>query len=103
MKLSSLALVCLAALTVGGLAWVFIYPLLSGGRQGEKRRASLARVEPVARGSDRSQRSRREQVEESLKDIEARSKQAQKISIAMRISQAGLAWSKQKFIIISSI
>jgi tight adherence protein B len=103
MKLQSLALAVLAALTVGGLAWVFIYPLLSGERQGEKRRAAFAGQEPLTRGRDRGQRSRREQVEETLKDLDERSKRAKKIALTTRISQAGLTWSKQKFLIVSGI
>jgi tight adherence protein B len=103
MKLQSLALALLAASTVGGLAWVFIYPLLSGERQGEKRRAAFAGPEPLARGHDRGQRSRREQVEETLKDLDDRSKRAKKVALTTRISQAGLTWSKQKFMIVSGI
>jgi tight adherence protein B len=104
MKLQSLALAFLAALTVGGIAWVFIYPLLSGEKQAEKRRASLSKAEPVAaRGNDRNQRTRREQVESSLKEIEERSKKAQKIAISTRIYQAGLDWSKQKFMVVSGM
>ena len=103
MKLQSLAFAFLAALFVGGLAWVFIYPLLSGERQGAKRRASLAKAEPVARMSDRNQRTRRDQVEASLKEIEERSKKAQKVAITTRISQAGLNWSKQKFMVVSGV
>jgi len=38
MKLQTLALFAMAATAVGGVAWVFIYPLLSGERQAEKRR-----------------------------------------------------------------
>lgn len=103
MSIQTLALAFLAALMVGGLAWVFIYPLLSGERQSEKRRASLTRIEPSARGNDRAQRSKREQVEESIRGIESRSKKAQKVSIATRIAQAGLDWSKQKFFVISAM
>ncbi len=103
MKLQTIAFAFLAASAVGGLAWVFIYPLLSGEREGAKRRASLSKTEPVARTSDRNQRTRRDQVEASLKEIEERSKQAQKIAISTRISQAGLDWSKQKFMVISAI
>ncbi|MGO4715928.1 type II secretion system F family protein [Bradyrhizobium sp. 2TAF24] len=103
MNIQSLALAFLAALTVGGIAWVFIYPLLSGERQSEKRRASLARTEPVVRASDRNLRSRREQVEESLKEIEQRNKKAQSVALSTRISQAGLDWTKQKFLIISCV
>jgi tight adherence protein B len=102
MKTTSLALAVLAALTVGGILWVFIYPLLAGDL-GKKRLASLSKKEPVARNQDRNQRSRREQVELSLKDIEERSRKAKSVSIATRIYQAGLDWSKQKFYIVSGI
>src|SRR5882672_4287018 len=104
MKLQTIAFAFLAAAAVGGLAWVFIYPLLSGERQGAKRRASLSSADPVvAHSGDRNVRTRREQVEASLKEIEERNKQAQKVAIATRISQAGLNWSKQKFMIVSGI
>ncbi len=104
MSMQSLALAFLAALTVGGFAWVFIYPMLSGERQSEKRRAALTRTDPVARSSsDRGQRTRREQVEESIKDIDARNRKAQKVPITTRIAQAGLDWSKQKFITVSAV
>jgi tight adherence protein B len=101
MKIQALALAFLAATTLGGLAWVFIYPLLSGERKAEHRRASIAKAEPVARQADRSQRSRREQVEGSLKEIEARSRKQKKIALSTRLTQAGLSWSSQKFMIIS--
>ena len=65
--MQTLALAFMAATAIGGLAWVFIYPLLSGERKAESRRASIARSEPAAaRQADKGQRSRREQVEGSL-------------------------------------
>lgn len=102
MKLETVALAFLAATAIGGVAWVFIYPLLSGERQAEKRRASFARPEPVRTSVDRAQRSRRQQVESSLKEIEERSKKEKKLPLSNRISQAGLSWSKQKFAMISA-
>lgn len=103
MKMQSIALAFLAATFVGGLAWVFIYPLLSGERQGTKRRASLSKAEPAVQASGRNQRSRRDQVEASLKEIEERTKKAKKVAITTRLTQAGLDWSKQKFMIVSGI
>jgi tight adherence protein B len=104
MKPQALALAFCAAAAIGGMAWVFIYPLLSGEKKAESRRASLAKPEPVAkRQSDRNQRTRREQVETSLKDLEARRQKESKVSLSTRISQAGLDWSTQKFMIISGI
>jgi tight adherence protein B len=99
MKIQTLALAFLAATTLGGLAWVFVYPLLSGERKAESRRASIAKAEPVARQADRSQRSRREQVEGSLKEIEARSQKQKKVALSIRLTQAGLSWSSQKFMV----
>ncbi|MGB3866788.1 MAG: type II secretion system F family protein [Xanthobacteraceae bacterium] len=101
MKLETLALAFLAATAIGGIAWVFLYPLLSGERKAEKRRMSVARAEPVAASVDRGQRSRRQQVESSLKEIEERSQKEKKIPLSSRISRAGLSWSKQKFLAIS--
>lgn len=103
MNMQALALAFMAAVAIGGLAWVFLYPLLSGERQAEQRRASFARTEPVARRAERAQRSRRQQVEDSLKEVEDRHKKSKNVPIATRIEQAGLSWTKQQFIIISVV
>jgi len=103
MKTETLALAFLAATAIGGMAWVFIYPLLSREKRAAHRRASIARPEPAVRQVDKSQRSRREQVEGSLKEIEARRQKAKKLPLSRRLTQAGLAWSTQKFMIVSGI
>jgi tight adherence protein B len=103
MKMQTLALAFLAAAAIGGLAWVFLYPLLSGQNKAESRRASVAKTEPAARQVDKTQRSRREQVEGSLKEVEARRQKDKKVSLATRLAQAGLDWSPQKFMIASGI
>jgi tight adherence protein B len=103
MKIQALAIAFMSAVTLGGLAWVFLYPLLSGERKAEKRRASFARPEAVTGRVDRNQRSRREKVEDTLKDVEDRAKQAKKIPLTLRLTQAGLSWTKQQFIIGSAV
>jgi len=104
MKMQALALAFLAAAAIGGLAWVFIYPLISGEKKAENRRASVAKSEPVAaRAVQKDQRSRREQVEGSLKEVEARRQKDKNISLSTRLTQAGLDWSTQKFMIASGI
>jgi len=102
MNMQALALAFMATVAVGGLAWVFLYPLLSGEKKAEARRASFARSEPATRQIDRAQRSKRDQVESSLKEVEARSKQQKSASLSIRIAQAGLTWSDRKFITISA-
>jgi tight adherence protein B len=101
MDIRTIALSFLATTAVGGVAWVFLYPILSGERQAEKRRESVARTQPVAR-SARGQKSRREQIEDSLKELERRERQKERMSLATRIALAGLNWSNQKFYLVAA-
>ena len=103
MNMQALALAFMASVAVGGLAWVFLYPQLSGEKKAEERRSSIARPEPKTRSVDRAQRSKRDQVETSLKEVEARNKEKSKVPLGTRIAQAGLDWSEQKFLVISGI
>jgi tight adherence protein B len=103
MKIQTLALAFLAATAIGGIAWVFIYPFLSGERKAESRRALVAKAEPTARNIDKNQRTRREQVETSLKDLETRRQKQSRVPLSSRLMQAGLNWSTQKFTVISGI
>jgi len=104
MKMQVLALAFLATAAIGGLAWVFLYPLLSGEKKAEGRRASIAKSEPVAaRQTQRDQKTRREQVEGSLKEVEARRAKDAKVTLSTRLTQAGLDWEPRKFMIVSGI
>ena len=103
MNMQALALASLAAVAIGGIAWVFLYPLLSGEKKAESRRATVAKSEPVARNVDKNQRSRREQVEGTLKDLEARRAKEKRIPLSVRLTQAGLNWSTQKFTVVSAV
>jgi tight adherence protein B len=103
MKKQTLALAFLAATAIGGMAWVFLYPLLSGERRAASRRASISKPEPAVRQIEKSQRTRREQVEGSLREIEARRQKEKKLPLSRRLTQAGLIWSTQKFMIVSGI
>ena len=103
MNMQALALAFMATVAVGGLAWVFLYPHLSGERKAEERRSTVARTEPKARSVDRAQRSKRDQVEMSLKEVEARNKEKSKVPLGTRIAQAGLDWTVQKFLVVSAM
>jgi tight adherence protein B len=103
MNIQTLALAFLAATAIGGLAWVFLYPALSGQNKAQSRRASVAKSAPAARQVDKNQRSRREQVEGSLRDLEARRLKEKKVPLGTRLTQAGLDWSTQKFMVVSGV
>ena len=100
--MNTLALFFLVAVAIGGVVWVFVYPILSGERQAEKRMETVARTSPAARVSRGQQRSRRDTVESTLKEIEDRHKKSKHAPLAVRIGQAGLSWSKQQFMLISA-
>ena len=64
--MNAISLFFLVSVAIGGIAWVFLYPLLSGEKKAEKRKESVARATPAVRAAAvtrNTQRSRREQVE----------------------------------------
>jgi len=104
MPLQQLAMFFLAAAAVGGVAWVFLYPLLSGERNAERRMESVAKPDRVAKVSARAApKVRRDQVEESLKQLEERRKKQKSPPLSVRIEQAGVSWSKRQFMIGSGV
>ncbi|MGC1464958.1 MAG: type II secretion system F family protein [Pseudolabrys sp.] len=96
--MQALAVFFLAAAAVGGIVWVFLYPHLSGERHAERRMASVAKAEPALRTKRVQQRSRRDEVEDTLKEIEERRKKERRVPLNVRIARAGLDWSKRRFI-----
>ena len=97
----TLALFLLASVAVGGVAWVFIYPILSGERQAEKRVANVAKAQSVTRTRGQP-RVRRDVIEQTLKEFEERHKKSKSVPLSVRIGQAGLSWSKRQFLLISA-
>ena len=100
--MEAIALFFLAAVSVGGVAWVFVYPQLSGERKAEQRMASVAKPEPAARATRGHQKSRRDIIENTLKEFDERHKKSKHVPLLVRISQAGLSWSKRQFFLISA-
>lgn len=103
MDLSFIAVVVLATLAAGGVAYALFYPALSGQRRAEKRRKEFA--SPVAaRTFDREAqaRAKRGQIAQSLKEIENRENARNKLTLEQRISQAGLSWDRRKYYLVSA-
>jgi tight adherence protein B len=86
----------LTMVTAGGIVHVFIYPYLSGDINAEKRQAAL-RPTAAKRGGERQAdaASRRKQITETLKELRGKRK---KQSLKTRIAQAGLSWTRNKYI-----
>ncbi len=99
--MQSIAIFFLASAAMGGVVWVFLYPILSGERKAERRMASVAKSEPVARATRGTQKSRRDVLENTLKEIDDRRKKEKRVPLTKRIAQAGLSWSKRQFFLLS--
>lgn len=99
--MDTIALFFLASVAVGGVAWVFVYPILSGERKVEQRMANVAKAEAVTRTSRGPQKSRRDVIENTLKEFDAKHKKQRRVPLSTRITQAGLKWSKRQYLIIS--
>ena len=90
----------LITVAVGGIAYVFLYPLLSGEKRVEQRmrdisadqggvRRALKSVDPAV--------TRRQVVEDTLKQLEERRKNAKRPPLGIRLQRGGLGWSKRQF------
>jgi len=97
------AVFLLASIAIGGLAYVFLYPVLSGERKAEQRLHNIASTEPTSRAARGPQKSRRDAVESTLRDFEERQKKSKTVPLSVRIQRAGLSWSKRQFALISAI
>ena len=103
MPIHALLSALLATIAVGGFGFVFVYPLLSGERQAEKRQAVFsapALSRPIDRQPDAT--ARRKQIADSLKEIERRNAR-KRASLDTRITRAGLRMSRQVFFVYSAL
>ena len=98
-----IAVFFLASAAIGGVVYVFLYPMLSGERKAEQRMQNVAGTTPTTRVSRTApQKSRRDAIESTLKDFDDRHKKTKRVPLSVRIARAGLSWSKRQFAIISA-
>lgn len=93
----------LGAAAVGAVGFV-AYPYLSGDIKAERRWDAIQASGPK-RATERvvDANTRRKQISESIKELEKGGKRRRKATLSMRISQAGLTWSAQGFLIGSGV
>ena len=98
-----IAVFFLASAAIGGIVYVFLYPMLSGERKAEQRMQSVTGTTPTTRvARSAPQKSRRDAIESTLKDFDERHKKTKRVPLSVRIARAGLSWSKRQFAIISA-
>lgn len=102
--LVQIAIAFFAMACIGGLAWVFLMPRLDGTVKTAKRIQTISTRAPASgQNRERDQSRRKRQVEETIKDIEERSRKSKKRDLKDDIRSAGLQWSVRKFWVISAV
>jgi tight adherence protein B len=104
--MSSMAFAFLITVAVGGVLYVFIYPMISGEKRAEQRLKEISVDEIQTKRGNRKNAdnagARRQQVEDTLKQLEARQKNVKNPPIEVRLQQAGLSITKKQFYIFSA-
>jgi tight adherence protein B len=94
----------LAGFAVGGVVYVLVMPYLSGERKAEKRVAN------VAQGQTKVQRRgalpqplqmRKQQVQDTIKNIEAKQKAKKRVPLRIRLIRAGLSMKPRTYYLLS--
>ena len=103
-----LAIIALAMLSAGGLAYAFLFDRIQSENTTERRVGLVqgSAVREVSRERQVDPNRRRKSVQETLREVEEREKvrarHGKAPPLKLRMEQAGLAWSRRTFIIISA-
>ena len=95
-----------AAVAIAAAAYAVMYPYIAADRMKDKRVASVSesRAKKLsARTAADLAASRKKQVAESLKDIESRQKAKEKLTLRLRLEQAGLDIEPRTYWIASAV
>jgi tight adherence protein B len=107
-----IAIVLLAMLSAGALAYALLYRRIEADAQSERRISQVQGKSnvPAAAHTGRAvvdAARRRKSIQETLKEIEqkqrAKAKQSKSPPLSLRIEQAGLKWTKRTFLIVSAV
>lgn len=105
-QIVQLSIIVLASLAVGGIVYVLVTPFLTDERKASKRMAAVKegqKVGAVSSGIPEVMNTRKKQVQETLKELEAKQKSKKKITLAMRLGRAGLDVPTRSFYIASMV
>jgi tight adherence protein B len=101
--MQTVAIILLSTFCAAAVAWVLVYPLLSGEKEAEKRVQRATRSGGLmVKAASRGKASRRDQIEASINELESRRKKAKSPSLAARFAYAGVSWTKRQFIAMSA-
>ena len=104
--LTQYAIILLAAISVGLIVFIVVFPHLSGEKKTEKRVQNVANRRSTRVGRNPAQdelNARRKNVQENLKELERKQKEKKSVSLRMRLIRAGLTITPKQFYLFSVI
>ncbi len=101
-ELVQLAAMALAALAVGGVVYVLVMPFMSGERKASQRVANVAQSKAQRRAAlPQPLQMRKQQVQDTIKNIEAKQKKAKRVPLRTRLIRAGLTIKPRTYYLLS--
>ena len=97
-----LAAMALAGLAVGGVVYVLVMPYMSGERKASKRVGNVARA-PSRGAVPRSTQIRKQHVQDTIKNIEAKQKLRKRVRLRIRLVRAGLSMKPRTYYLLSCL
>jgi tight adherence protein B len=92
----------LAGIAGGGLVYVLAIPYLNGERKANKRVANVAQGQKAVRKrAGQSLQIRKQQVQDTIKDMEAKQKRKKWVRLPTRLTRAGLAMKPATYYVLS--
>jgi tight adherence protein B len=94
----------MAAIALASIVYAIIYPFVSGDRQKDKRVSSVidARARRLGAASAEAQNNRKKNVADSLKEMENRQKQREKVTLRQKLQRAGLSITPRDYYVMSA-
>lgn len=105
-EIVQLAAMALAGLTFGGLVYALVMPYLSGERKAEKRVANVSQNQTrmaLRAGGPQSLQMRKQQVQDTIKDIEDKQKAKKRVPLRLLITRAGLKMKPRTYYLYSAL
>jgi len=93
----------LAGTAVGGVVYVLLMPYMSGERKASKRVANLAQGVQRRSAVPRSLQIRKQRVQDTIKNIEAKQKPKKRVQLRIRLIRAGLSMKPSTYYLLSCL
>jgi tight adherence protein B len=102
-EFAQLAAMVLAGIAVGGAVYVLVMPYMSGERKASKRFDNMTRGVQSPAAVPRSLQIRKQQVQDTIKNIEAKKKPKKLVPLRIRLIRAGLIMKPRTYHLLSCL